>query len=516
MGIDTCFPESSRSQVIPMLAPLIHICYNTMDMMVYMQKMFGANFSLTETVIDTGRGMSGTMKDMVNVLYPLLKEEMINMVEYWLHESSMESMEPMWKGKHNEGDESMESLEHIDPMDAMRSLQPIRPKKISRGPMLPKESSMESMWKMKMMKMISDEQRLIVTQLEDDKHWVWFLQIIFESLDMEKVVRHKNTQMMVTDMVHMAAMMVEQKDILMEMIPGLVCVMERCMEDHGMPMEPGMKEMMEMYLERIIQAGLLVAESPNLPQGINRMMMAVVSAIDMEPGRMESFVWGLWAVIDNLQQRVKGMDGEKIVETIMMCMEKLRAVMNGGDWTRIKKMMEHMEEVIKTEAFWRNMQVINNEMDQMLALTAENLYNSMEMTALTMEMIKEECVGSEDPMLCCLMVRIENGVGMLEGLGINMDYTMDMMEPWIADMVGHTGQVMVSGVWMMVPFTEQYGMACIMEEFGMGLGMMEWMKEWMVQMAVDWIGEGEAPVNSINVMMDSKMKVHELLMGVCP
>merc|ERR1719158_2688998 len=118
-------------------------------------------------------------------------------------------MESMWKGKHIEGDESMESmesLEHIESMDSMRSMQPVRHKKISRGSM----SSMESMWQM-MMKEISDEQKMIVAELEKGKEELWFWQIIIESLDMEKVANHENTQMLVTELVHMAAMVVEQK-----------------------------------------------------------------------------------------------------------------------------------------------------------------------------------------------------------------------------------------------------------------------------------------------------------------
>jgi len=463
-------------------------------------------------------GMSGTVKDMVNVIYPLLKEQMIYWVEDWLH-SSMEPENSIWKGKYSEEDESVESMESMDShesMDSMRSMQPMRHKKPSKGSMWQKESSIQT-WKMVLMEEMLQEQKKTIKELKEGIDLLWIFQIIFESLDMEKVVRHKNTQYMISEMMEpMLAMVIEQREIIIELIPGLVCVMEHCMEERGMTMDPEMKEMIVMYGERIAQALLLLAESPDLNQGINRMLMAVGDAMDMEPGQMDNFVYGVITVMKNLQERVKGWEMMHIMETISMMEQNLRAAMNEGDWTRIKMMMERVEELLRTDTFWMNLENSRRQMMQMMELTFENLYSNLQTTALTMEMIKKECVNDVNPMLCCFTVRLENGVGMLEGLGINMDYTMDMMEPWIDDMVGQMGQPLVTSVWMMVPLTEQYGMACIMEQFGMGQDMMENMKELMVQMAKGWIGEDGAPVNSINVMMDSKMKMHELVMGSCP
>merc|ERR1712115_232939 len=173
--LDTCFTESTRKQVAPMLAPLIYMAKNPMDMMVSMHGMIGANFSLTETVIEMPMGMSGTVKDMVNVIYPIMKEQMIYWVEDWLH-SSMKSEDPIWKRKHigeDESVESMESMEYNEAMDSMRSMQPMRHKKPSKGSMWQKESSMQT-WQMVFMEKMLHEQKKTIKKLKEgiDNLWI--------------------------------------------------------------------------------------------------------------------------------------------------------------------------------------------------------------------------------------------------------------------------------------------------------------------------------------------------------
>merc|ERR1719158_2795388 len=104
----------------------------------------------------------------------------------------------------------------------MRSMQPMRHKKPSKGSIWQKESSIET-WQMVLMKEMLHEQKKTIKELQEGIDYLWIFQIIFESLDMEKVMTHKNTKYMISEMMEpMLGMVLQQRGIMMEPMLGMV------------------------------------------------------------------------------------------------------------------------------------------------------------------------------------------------------------------------------------------------------------------------------------------------------
>merc|ERR1719369_246050 len=335
-------------------------------------------------------------------------------------------------------------------------------------------------------------------------------------MDLEKFVMHKNIQEGIKHMVAMGPMVAEFSPLMMEYVDGMYCAMDHYSREMNMMMDPAEIEAWKEYDIRFIEAFVTLVNSPNLHDGINRMLMAIVKEMDMQPGRLDSLVYSEMYLLENMKERIQEMDVKEIVKTMEKACEDIHMALKEGDWDKIKRMMDQMVMMIKDDKIWMTIETGYQGMMSMADSSMDSLYSEMTNMMLGMQMIREECVSTEDPISCCIDMCLEDGLNMLERLGSDMDSSIGAMESSMDGMMERMEREYVAMNWMMAPMTQKNGMSCMMEEAGLGVSMMIDTTDSAIDMIESVMGEEGAPVEVMKTCTDAKVKVMELMMGTCP
>jgi len=328
-------------------------------------------------------------------------------------------------------------------------------------------------------------------------------------MDLGRLVEHKHTQAMISQVTDMAAAMTDPMKMYKE---GFCCVLKHYANKLGMMTE---MKMLEEYSNRFSNALEAIVGSPDLHGGINKMLMSMVAEMDMKEGRLEKMVLSDINFQHNMRERIMGIDVTEVVETLERVYEDILTSLKEGDWSKMKMMMDRVDMMLQDDNTWI---MIESSYQMMMNMTSHNMgmhIMDFEEMMISMGMIRDECIDAEDPIMCCISICLNQGMTMLESLGGDMDGTLNTMTSAMDGMFERMEEEYIQGNMIVAPMTEMYGMTCMMEEAGMGIGMMEDAKQMITQMMQEMMGDG-APVGVINVAMDGKMRIMELVMGTCP
>ena len=351
-------------------------------------------------------------------------------------------------------------------------------------------------------------QKMVVETLGQVQDQMLGMQVLVESLDLEGMLGE--------DFLENLSYM--QKEALTELKSagfaepklwgeGLMCVYD--WTEMSMPVK---REQMEELVEQMVMASNGMIETlmdPEMPSMVQKVVKGALKGLDMGPGRLDNLAMSAMLMLQNTKTMVQGLRVREMMERMKNGEKRIMQVLEEGEWKKVEGMLDMLVMMVSSDEMWME---ADNEVKTWAPLIASSLppTNTWAVPHMVNQALGEPASGGEwtladsDPMFTVLV------------LLQNMDEDLEAKaEGMVREVFGCAENSLVQLFTLMASLTEEEGMACMLEQMGLGAPSIQMMGQMGSTMAEEMLGKEMAPSALITEVVNMEIEMQEMLLGSC-
>jgi len=371
-------------------------------------------------------------------------------------------------------------------------------------------------------------QKEVVEELGEAMAEIVMMQVMVEGANLEQLVMDDQFLMLLQQMHWMYITMPMEMVSFNDMSQGVLCMFDTLVANSSSPMS---REEVEIMVVNLMDTMVMVLEfvgSPDMPTQVQGMLEGAVKGLNLQAGRFDNVTMAVMRVMMNVRSMVAELQVKEIVEMVEGLEERFRLVMVDGELYKVEKLLDQLMKMVWDDSIWAMVEQVMQETREMvmvgLGLTEGTHQGDMVNLRMLVDMgVMGHCSEEEEWLLCSLTTNL----GLMDTLRadmvqmvVDMNTTMDTMamemEGMVKMAVGDVEGMLVKVLGMVASLTEESGMACMMEEMGVGVEMLDTMGMWEEEMVMEMVGEEAAPINLIREETKVMKEMMELTVGSCP
>ena len=371
-------------------------------------------------------------------------------------------------------------------------------------------------------------QKEVVEELGEAMAEIVMMQVMVEGANLEHLVMDDQFLMMLQQMQRMYVTMPMEMVSFDDMSQGVLCMFDMLVANSTSPMS---REEVEMMVGNLMETMAMVMEvvgSPDTPNQVQRMLEGAVKGLNLEAGRFDNITMAVMRVMMNVRSMVAELQVKEMVEMVEGLEERFRLVMADGELDKVEKLLDQLMKMVWDDSMWEMVEQVMQETREMvmvgLGLAEGTHRGDMVNLRMLVDMgVMGHCSEEEAWLLCSLTTNLgimdtfrANMVQMVMDMNTTMDTMAVEMEGMVRTAVGEGEGMLLKVLGMMASLTEESGMACMMEEMGVGVEMLDTMGMWEEEMMMEMLGEEAAPINLIREETKVMKEMMELTVGSCP
>ena len=292
---------------------------------------------------------------------------------------------------------------------------------------------------------------------------------------------------------------------------GLICVYDWMEMNSNMSM-PMKREEMAKLVEEMVMASNNMVETlmdPEMPGLVQNVAKGVVKGLDMGPGRMDNLTMSAMVMLQNTKTMVQGLRVREIMEKMKNGEKRIMQVLENGEWKKVEEMLDMLVMMVSSDGMWLE---ADKEVKIWAPLIASSLppTNTWAVPHMVNQALGDPAGGGEwaltesDPMFRVL------------ALLQNMDQDLEVKaEGMVREVLGCAENSLVQLFNLMASLTEEEGMACMLEQMGLGAPSIQMMGQMGSAMAEEMLGKEMAPSVLIMEVVNMEIEMQEMLLGSC-
>jgi len=371
-------------------------------------------------------------------------------------------------------------------------------------------------------------QKEVVEELGEAMAEIVMMQVMVEGANLEQLVMDDQFLMLLQQMHWMYITMPMEMVSFNDMSQGVLCMFDTLVANSSSPMSREEVEIMVVNLMDTMVMVLEVVGSPDMPTQVQGMLEGAAKGLNLQAGRFDNVTMAVMRVMMNVRSMVAELQVKEIVEMVEGLEERFRLVMVDGELYKVEKLLDQLMKMVWDDSIWAMVEQVMQETREMvmvgLGLTEGTHQGDMVNLRMLVDMgVMGHCSEEEEWLLCSLTTNL----GLMDTLRadmvqmvVDMNTTMDTMamemEGMVKMAVGDVEGMLVKVLEMVAGLTEESGMACMMEEMGVGEEMLDTMGMWEEEMVMEMVGEEAAPINLIREETNVMKEMMELTVGSCP
>ena len=355
-------------------------------------------------------------------------------------------------------------------------------------------------------------QKMVVEALNQVQGQMLGMQVLVESLNLEEMLGDELLQ----NLRYM------QKEAVRELKnagfaepklwgEGLICVYDWMEMNSNMSMLMKREQMVELMEEMVMASNDMVETlmDPEMPSMVQRVAMGAVKGLDMGPGRLDNITMSAMLMLQNTKTMVQGLRLREMMEKMKNGEKRIMQVLEEGDWKKVEGMLDMLVMMVSSDEMWME---ADKEVKKWAPLIASSLppTNTWAVPHMVNQALGDPFSDGEwaltesDPMFRVL------------ALLQNMDEDLETKaEGVVREMFGCAENSLVQLFTLMASLTEKEGMACMLEEMGLGAPSIQMMGQMGSAMAEEMLGKERAPSALIREVVNMEIEMQEMLLGSC-
>ena len=355
-------------------------------------------------------------------------------------------------------------------------------------------------------------QKMVVETLNQVQGQMLGMQVLVESLNLEEMLGDELLQ----NLRYM------QKEAVRELKnagfaepklwgEGLICVYDWMEMNSNMSMLMKREQMVELMEEMVMASNDMVEtlKDPEMPSMVQMVAMGAVKGLDMGPGRLDNLTMSAMLMLQNTKTMVQGLRLREMMEKMKNGEKRIMQALEEGDWKKVEGMLDMLVMMVSSDEMWME---ADKEVKKWAPLIASSLppTNTWAVPHMVNQALGDPFRGGEwaltesDPMFRVLeLLR-------------NMDEDLEVKaEGVVREMFGCAESSLVQLFTLMASLTEKEGMACMLEEMGLGAPSIQMMGQMGSAMAEEMLGKERAPSALIREVVNMEIEMQEMLLGSC-
>ena len=338
------------------------------------------------------------------------------------------------------------------------------------------------------------------------------IQVLVESLDLEGMLGEEfleNLRYMQTEaLTELESAGFEEPKLWGE---GLICVFDWTEMNSNMSM-PVKREQMEELVEQMAMASNGMVETlmdPEMPSMVQEVVKGALRGFDIGPGRLDNLTMSAMLMLQNTKTMVQGLRVREMMEKMKNGEKRIMQVLEEGDWKKVEGMLDMLVMMVNSDEMWME---ADNEVKIWAPLIASSLppTNTWAVPHMVNQALGDPAAGGEwaladsDPMFRVL------------ALLQNMDEDLEAnAEGMVREVFGCAENSLVKLFTLVASLTEEEGMACMLEQMGLGAPTIQMMGQMGSTMAEEMLGKEMAPSALIREVVNMEIEMQEMLLGSC-
>jgi len=272
------------------------------------------------------------------------------------------------------------------------------------------------------------------------------------------------------------------------------------------------REQMEELVEQMVMASNGMIETlmdPEMPSMVQKVVRGALKGLDMGPGRLDNLAMSAMLMLQNTKTMVQGLRVREMMERMKNGEKRIMQVLEEGEWKKVEGMLDMLVMMVSSDEMWME---ADNEVKTWAPLIASSLppTNTWAVPHMVNQALGEPASGGEwtladsDPMFTVLV------------LLQNMDEDLEAKsEGMVREVFGFAENSLVQLFTLMASLTEEEGMACMLEQMGLGAPSIQMMGQMGSTMAEEMLGKEMAPSALITEVVNMEIEMQEMLLGSC-
>ena len=351
-------------------------------------------------------------------------------------------------------------------------------------------------------------QKMVVETLGQVQDQMLGMQVLVESLDLEGMLGEdflENLSYMQTEaLTELKSAGFAEPKLWGE---GLMCVYD--WTEMNMPVK---REQVEELVEQMVMASNGMIETlmdPEMPSMVQKVVRGALKGLDMGPGRLDNLAMSAMLMLQNTKTMVQGLRVREMMERMKNGEKRIMQVLEEGEWKKVEGMLDMLVMMVSSDEMWME---ADNEVKTWAPLIASSLppTNTWAVPHMVNQALGEPASGGEwtladsDPMFTVLV------------LLQNMDEDLEAKaEGMVREVFGCAENSLVQLFTLMASLTEEEGMACMLEQMGLGAPSIQMMGQMGSTMAEEMLGKEMAPSALITEVVNMEIEMQEMLLGSC-
>jgi len=241
---------------------------------------------------------------------------------------------------------------------------------------------------------------------------------------------------------------------------------------------------------------------------VQKVVKGALKGLDMGPGRLDNLTMSAMLMLQNTKTMVQGLRVREMMEKMKNGEKRIMQVLEEGDWKKVEGMLDMLVMMVSSNEMWME---ADNEVKIWAPLIASSLppTNTWAVPHMVNQALGEPAGGEwalteSDPMFRVLE------------LLQNMDEDLEARaEGVVREMFGCAENSLVQLFNLMASLTEEEGMACMLEQMGLGAPSIQMMGQMGSTMAEEMLGKEMAPSALITEVVNMEIEMQEMLLGSC-